>query len=80
MGDSVLNMTQYAEYLGFCIQTFSSLRKKHPEDFAPSFRIGKHERWYLSTIEKFHHDNETQKSEPIDGEDINNTTGGSPIS
>lgn len=79
MADRVLNMTQYAEYLGFCLQSFSSLRKRHPEDFAPSFKIGKHERWYLSTVEAFHHNNEMQKSDPIDGRDIEKQTGGEPI-
>lgn len=54
MADRVLNATQYAEYLGFCIQTFSTLRKKNPSQFAPSFTIGRHERWFESTVESFH--------------------------
>lgn len=79
MADKVLNRVQYAEHLGLTIKTFQLLRQKHPEQFAPSFVIGTREKWYLSTVEAFHHKNETQKSDPIDGEDIN-STGGSPIS
>lgn len=79
MADRVLNRTQYAEYLGLTLKTFSYLRSKNPETFAPSFVIGNREKWYLSTIDKFHHDNEVQRSEPINGKDIEKQTGGEPI-
>ena len=71
MGDRVLNKTQYAEYLGLCIQTFSTLRKANPEHFAPSFIIGKHERWFESTVEAFHKARETNSENGIEQENTN---------
>lgn len=53
--EKVFNATQYSKFLGFkCIQSFSSNRKRHPERFAPSFQVGRYERWFLSTIIAFH--------------------------
>lgn len=54
MADQVLNLTQYAAFLGFDRHAFTRIRRQRPEEFAPSFYIGSNERWFLSTIIAHH--------------------------
>jgi len=61
--EKVMNATQYSRFLGFkCIQSFSSNRRRHPDLFAPSFSVGRYERWFLSTIIAFH---KSKESNPV---------------
>lgn len=63
MTDTVLTLTQYSEFLGFQdVHSFTRNRRNHPEQFAPSFKIGTNERWFLSTVISFHKAQESLKN------------------
>lgn len=59
MPDKALNAKEYAALVGVGYSTFRSELKRHPENFAPDFKVGKCRRWWMSTIVAFHKSKET---------------------
>lgn len=61
-GVTALNQKQYAQLLGVSYSKFNADFYRHPERFAPYFKIGTMRRWWYSTIIAFHHRQETQEA------------------
>jgi len=54
MSERALNAKEYASFIGIGYSTFRSEFRKHPDRFAPHFKVGKCRRWWMSTIVDFH--------------------------
>lgn len=74
MTDRTLNKTEYAALVGVDIHTFNKHRAAHPEQFCPSFFIGKNERWFLSRIMDFYKALEGSDNTTQEGGFLTNTT------